>query len=160
MLFFSLFNSFFLSLKPFSFFVVSFFIAPDLFPKLLNFSYRRWFFDFDGLFSHLPLEFFRISLKAFILPVEFCPFSSLVILCALTCIFYFIRFFLQLLYHFSFCNFYFLWTFHPVLVFTLIPFDKSSSIGNSPLRASISFLILHFFRQVVRGLLYFCFSFS
>ena len=157
-LLFSPFCSFLLSLNSCSFFIVFFFIAADFFPKLLNFFYRRRFFDFDGLFSHLPIEFFRISLKYFILPVEFRPFSNLLILCALTWTFCFILSFVIVI-PFSFCNLYFLLTFRPFLVFTLIPFDKSSSIDSSPLKASVSFWILRF--QVgYLWLILFLFSFS
>ena len=90
-LLFSLFQSFSLSLNPFSFFMVFFFIAPDSFPKLSDFFYGRRLFDLDGLFPHLAVKYFRISLKYFILPVEFCPFfkSSSYLLLDLYFLFYF-----------------------------------------------------------------------
>ena len=36
------------------------------FEKSLYFLYRGKFFDFDGEFSHLPVEFLRVSLKYFL----------------------------------------------------------------------------------------------
>ena len=102
-----------LSLNPFNFFIVLFFIAPYFFPKLFNLFYRRRLFDFNGLFSHLPEEFLCISLKYFILPVELrILFSNLLILCALNCTFCFILSFAVAI-SFSFCNLYFLLTFVP-----------------------------------------------
>ena len=142
-LLFSFFRSFFLSLNPFSFFIVFFFIAPDFFPKLFNFFLRRRLFDFDGLFSHLPVKFLHISLKHLILPVEFRPFFKSSKFLCLDLHFLFYSFFCRCYVSFILYFVFFL-TFRPFLIFTLIPFDKSSSIGISPLKASISFWTLRF----------------
>ena len=61
----------------------------------------------------------------------------------MTCTFCFILSFAVAI-SFSFCNLYFLLTFSLFLVFTLIPFNKSSSIDSSSLKASISSWILRF----------------
>ena len=115
----------------------SFSLLHIFFAKIFNFLYRRRLFDFNGLFSHLPVELLRISLKYFILLLEFRPFfKSSNSLCLDQ---YFLFYSFAVVISFSFCNLYFLLTFRPFLVFRLISFDKSSSIDSSPLKASTSF---------------------
>ena len=145
----SLFRSFFFSLNPFSFFNVFFSLFQIFFPKFPNFFYRMRDFDFDGLFSDLAVQSFRISFKYLSLTVEFRPFyKSSDSLCLDYFWFFSVLFFrlpLWYLFHFVFCSISSLpgTPFLPSSL-TLIPFDKSSSIDNFRLRTSISFWILSF----------------
>ena len=78
----------------------SFSLLHNFFPKLFNFFYRMRYFDFDGLFTHLPVEFLSISLKYFIIPVEFRPFFKS--FDSLWFVFFVLFCLLLLLYHFHF----------------------------------------------------------
>ena len=54
----------------------SFSLRQIFFQKLFNFFYRKRLFGFDGLCFHLPVDVLYISLKYFILPIEFRPFFN------------------------------------------------------------------------------------
>ena len=111
-LLFSLFRPFSLSVNPFTFFIVFFFIVLEFFPKFLNLFYRS-FCGFDALFPYLTVEFLRINLRYFILSKEFRPFFKP------SDSFYFDLF--PLFYYF-FCRFYVLSVMQFVFSLTFCPF--------------------------------------